>query len=123
MSSVLIVRDAQRETLIEVRLDRLRAWLRPHLREHFAGRLAGKDDDELGALIDASVTRARAHGASRSQTICKFVHLWVIFGEGLETLPWAVQTLSDAAIPDHDTRIEVLSLRARDALSSKEGAL
>jgi hypothetical protein len=46
------------------------------------------------------------------------VHLWVVFGERFEALPWAAKALSDPAMTDPDTKIEILARRARAALSS-----
>jgi hypothetical protein len=115
---MLIVRDAQLAIFIEERVRHLPAWLLPHLREHFRARLAGSGDEALRSLIEMSVARARALGATRSTTIGKFVHLRVLFGDELETLPWAAQTLNNPRLTG-DRRVDVLSRRAREVLGGR----
>ncbi|WP_224366332.1 hypothetical protein [Hyalangium versicolor] len=117
---MLIIRKAQIEALAETRFDHLKQWLRPHLRASFASELADMDDDTLWGLIDVSVERARVHGATRAATLCKFVHLRVLFGAGFEELPWAEHVLQDPALSDPNTRLEVLALVARGHLSDGE---
>lgn len=112
---MLIIRDTQLAAFVEERVRQLRAWLLPHLREHFRARLAGTGDDALRSLIETSVARARALGGTQSTTIGQFVHLRLLFGDDLETLPWAAQTLNDPRLSG-DRRLEVLSRRAREVL-------
>jgi hypothetical protein len=115
---MLVIREAQMAAFRAARLEELRAWLHPHLRKHLGHRLKDTDDVALAALIEATVTRALEYGATRSQAICKFVHIRVLFGEGFDRLPWAVEALRGPGIDDSDTRIEVLYLRARFELAS-----
>jgi hypothetical protein len=77
-------------------------------------------DETLHDLIADSVERARALGATKSSTICHFVHLRVIFGHSFETLQWAAQTLKVAGLSG-DLKIELLSIRARDVLMAARG--
>jgi len=112
---MLTIRAAQVAVLAEDRVRRLHAWLLPHLRQHFAARLAGTSDEELRALVEEGVARARALGATRTATIGSFVHLRIVFGPGLEALPWAARALADRGFSG-DRRIEHLSRRARAAL-------
>jgi hypothetical protein len=118
---MLIIRDAQREAFVEDRVRQLRAWLLPHVRAHFAPQVAALDDDTLGALIERAVARARALGATRSETISRFVHLRVVFGEALETQPWAAETLADTTLAG-DAKIDRLLRRARQALRARGAA-
>jgi len=119
---MLTIRDAQMAVLAEDRVRRLREWLLPHLRRHFAGWLAAMGDDEVRALIDDSVARARALGAASSAAIGSFVHLRVVFGAALEALPWAADALADPDVTG-ERRIGLLARRAREALRAAEGAL
>lgn len=118
---MLVLRDAQLAVLAAPLLGELRAWLHPHLRKHFGGRLKSTDDASLDALIDAGVTRALEHGARRSPSICKFVYMRVLFDERFEALPWAAATLARTDIRDPDTKIETLYILARRELASRGG--
>ena len=115
---MLTIRDPQLTAFVEERVRVLRGWLLSHLREHFRVRLAGVGDDALRSLIDRSVARARALGAAQSTTIGQFVHLCVLFGDELETLPWAAEILGDGRLAG-DARIEVLVWRGREALEAR----
>ncbi|MCY1075733.1 hypothetical protein [Archangium lansingense] len=117
---MLTIREAQMDVLAEARFDHLKQWLLPHLRASFAVEVADKDDDTLRGFIGAGVERARTYGATRAATLCKFVHLWVLFGDGLEALPWAERVLRDPSLQDPNTRLEVLALVAREHLAEEE---
>jgi hypothetical protein len=118
-SGMLTIRDAQMAVLVEERVSHLRAWLLPHLRRHFGDQLVAMSDDDVRALIEHGVARARALGAASSETIGGFVHLRVVFGAALETLPWAAHVLADPDLVG-ERRLRLLGRRARAALRAEE---
>ena len=112
---MLIINNEQLNAFQEDRVRQLREWLLPHVRKHFTLQVAGMDDDDLAGLIGESVARARSLGASESENVCQFVHLKVLFGEGLEGLPWAAGPLADKELSG-DAKINLLAQHARIAL-------
>ncbi len=123
-AKVLILREEQRQAFVEARFDELRTWLLPHVRAHFAPQVGAMDDRALAALIERAVARARKLGATRSDSISRFVHLWIVFGDGLEALPWAAEALGgdEPLYSGGDVRIDRLARRARGALVARGAA-
>jgi hypothetical protein len=119
---MLTIRKAQWEALVDDRCRGLCAWLAPHLREHFSRTLARTSDAALQSLITDSVARARELGASSSEAVCRFVHLRVVFGSGLESRPWAVQVLGSPVLSG-DAKIGLLHRRARDLLVARRATV
>jgi hypothetical protein len=118
---MLTIRKAQWEALVDDRCGALCAWLAPHLREHFSRTLAQTSDAALQSLITDSVARARALGAPSSEAVCRFVHLRVVFGPGLEAQPWATQVLGSPLLAA-DQKIALLHRRARDLLVARRAS-
>jgi hypothetical protein len=114
---MLTIRKAQWEALVDDRYRELCAWLSPHLREHFGRTLAHTSDAALQSLIADSVERARALGAASSEAVCRFVHLRVVFGPGLEAQPWAAPVL-DSPLLAAEQKIALLHRRASDVLAA-----
>jgi hypothetical protein len=122
---MLVIRDAQFAAMAQTVLADFRAWMVPHLREHFAAELEGRTDAELLALVDAAVGRAMRRGVLGEEAYCLFTNLAVALGPEFDAdprYPWAARILDDASLGPPDVRVRVLADHAARWLESAEEA-
>jgi hypothetical protein len=116
---VLVIRDAQMLIFQEVAVDEFSGAMVEHLRRCFPAQCAGRDDEDLRAFVDRLMTKALRHDIDDRVAVCKLVDVAMVFGEDFDTdprCPWAAEALRDTSLTTPAGRVELLALRALDAL-------
>ncbi len=109
---MLVIRQAQIDTMLGTKQPDFEAGMVRHLRKHFAEPLAAKSDGELGELVRRGIERARGHGADHPLAFCQFIDLMVALGEDFDTnpaYPWAAFVLAGRSQPTANARIAELA--------------
>jgi len=90
---------AEQVWLIEADAEaRFRAKLREHLAAHFPGACAALDAEQLDAVLDHGLARARAHGFERERELAKYLGLVFAFGRDFDReQAWAARLLAAGA--------------------------
>ena len=111
---MITIRAEQIEALRAVPLQMFMQRASEHLRRHFP-RQAAQLGDSLPEFVAHGVERARMHGLTAEQAICRYLGVMAVFGRDFdERLDWARRLLAGSADPA--IRIEVLVAEALDRL-------
>lgn len=96
-----------------------------HLGALFPSFVADLRDDELRALIQLGIRRARRHGIIAERGVCIYVTVMFAFGRDFESDPacaWAVEILRDPlTFADPEGRAHRLFETAHDRLMEADG--
>ncbi|MBA3548530.1 MAG: hypothetical protein H0T76_18765 [Nannocystis sp.] len=100
---MLIIRDAQIDTLRQEARDRFAAGLSRHLRVNYPGATAAVGGEvELRAFVGRAIDRSARHGIGGEGSVTVFTELLLQYGEDFERSPlreWVGNILAHPALP------------------------
>ncbi len=118
------IRKEQMEAFELASAPRFAEAAKDHLKAALPKHCAQLGDTGVGETVDYGIRKAAAYGVITQAGASLFLDLMLLLGRGFDTdfqLPWAAEILTDAALPDEQTRISLLHTTAMEYLDKVSG--
>lgn len=114
---MLRITEEQMQKLDQLTRDRGNRRIAEYVAERFPHAFAGYDEARKIAVIERMREAAAAFGFERDDHIGTYIDLFVMYGPGFESQPWAASILND---PDLSPAAKVFALKRRVSASGVE---